>query len=188
MLLQRRTPSQIVECAETHTGASPGGVDCSITSPPQVSAPLPRTSLSPSPGVPKTHKNTSKTHLKIRVRTGSRKSDPSGAEAEPRWAKVGQRSPKWSPNGGPGPSGTGPERRPGPKRRHVQFSYYLLCFSHIGRSREPPFWHRFGIQKWRKTGFRTDVQKSPLKSDAGDGKMAPLGSTWRPKDTPRASK
>ena len=48
--------------------------------------------------------------------------------------------------------------------------------------------HVFASQSGAKRGSGQRSNKNTLKNDAGDGQMAPLGSTWRPKGTPWAPK
>ena len=67
----------------------------------QSSAPMPPTELLGSPWVPKFD---AKTHLHIKVRTDAQKRCTCGPRGGPRCAKVTPKSPKWSQNGGPGPS------------------------------------------------------------------------------------
>ena len=133
-------------------------------------APMPLTEPLGSPLGPKMHE---KTLLKIAARKGLRKSRANGAEGRPRSTKVRQSSPKWSQNGGPGPSRNGPERGPGPKRRDMQSDAVFTMF----QPHQPvpktlifaPFWCP-KVEKKRGFGPRSTKTLS---------KAVPIGPKWR---------
>ena len=103
------------------------------------------------------------------------------AKGRPRCAKVRPKSPKWSQNGGPGPSRNWSCAQTAVKTVNMRSAHYLQCFKEISLSGNPSFLLLLGYSKVMKTGFRTEGVKKT-------SKLRPRAAQWRPKGSTSCSK